>query len=779
VSAGPEPQVEPQVIEQERRRLSKRLEEVARLCEGNVSPAVFYGELLKRLLEALAAPAGAVWTRTAQGNLQLQFQINMKDVGLDRSEEVRAAHEELLRRTVVEPRAFHLLPHSGVGPAAEGRAAGNATDLLLLMVPIQVGEQVAGLIEVWQAPNRPLAAVPGFLQYMALMADLAVRYQRNQIVGQLTGQQQLWVQLEGFARQIHGSLNPTEVAYLVANDGRRLIDCDRVSIAVRTGRRAKVVAVSGADVVETRSALVQKMRTLCDKVLRWGEKLQFNGTRDDGLPPQVLKALDAYLETSASKLLVVMPLRDEREGKEPTGPARSAMVMECFEPPAEPQQIMARLDVVAKHATPALYNAVEHRRIPMRWVWLPLAKVQEGIGGKARAISAAVVIALSLLVSAFVFVPYPLKMDAKGYLLPVVRKTIYSPVPGIVRKFDVVPTEVVAPDHSLAHLFDFETHSKLLTLTREMENAGREAEEADKQAKRDGIPHEERVRYLVKAYAKRKEQDSKAQEIEQYRKRANARRDKDHLGEFDLKAPPFTPEEQILIPLLKWTVLNGNFREEYTNRSVQASDPLLQLGVREGPWEIELRIPQKHIGQVLAAYDREDTDVLDVDFLLRSDPTRTWRGRLEKKRIARLTTDNKDDNNEPEPYVLAYVRVAGKECWKLTDRSIDALGGDDVPAAVTSKLNGWKGKDKQFTTRERFVTELAQVLDEGELARYQDRVVRRASAFDIDADSQLPRESLVSRTEIHAKVRCGKHRLGYSLFYGLWEFVYEKIVFWF
>ena len=45
--------------------------------------------------------------------------------------------------------------------------------------------------------------------------------------------------------------------------------------------------------------------------------------------------------------------------------------MECFEPPAEPQQHLARLDVVAKHATSALYNAVEHRRIPFRWVWVP------------------------------------------------------------------------------------------------------------------------------------------------------------------------------------------------------------------------------------------------------------------------------------------------------------------------------------------------------------------------------------------------------------------------
>ena len=47
----------------------------------------------------------------------------------------------------------------------------------------------------------------------------------------LVGQQQVWTQLEAFALQIHGSLNPTEVAYQIATEGRRIIDCDRVSVA--------------------------------------------------------------------------------------------------------------------------------------------------------------------------------------------------------------------------------------------------------------------------------------------------------------------------------------------------------------------------------------------------------------------------------------------------------------------------------------------------------------------------------------------------------------------
>src|SRR5262249_48333286 len=148
-------------------------------------------------------------------------------------------------------------------------------------------------------------------------------------------------------------------------------------------------------------------------------KLVYNGTKDDALPPDVLKALDAYLAESNSKLLVVLPQRDERESKTKKLP-RSAVMLECFEPALAPDQLVSRLEIVSRHSTTALSNASEHRRIPGRYIWQPLAHLQEGLGGKARAITASVIAALVAL--AFLLtvppsvLPLPwqmLKMDAK------------------------------------------------------------------------------------------------------------------------------------------------------------------------------------------------------------------------------------------------------------------------------------------------------------------------------------------------------------------------------
>jgi len=73
-------------VEQERQRVGRLLDEVARLTETDIPPAGFFGEMLKRLLEALGAPAGAIWLRSPQGMIHLTYHINIKLSGMDRDQ---------------------------------------------------------------------------------------------------------------------------------------------------------------------------------------------------------------------------------------------------------------------------------------------------------------------------------------------------------------------------------------------------------------------------------------------------------------------------------------------------------------------------------------------------------------------------------------------------------------------------------------------------------------------------------------------------------------------
>jgi hypothetical protein len=700
VSTGFNPQagvgLSEQTIEQIRRQINRLFEEVAALSEQDLPPASYYAEFLQRSLTGIAAPAGAVWVRNPQGHLQLQYQINMREVGLDK-EESRQSHDELLRQTVMSGRPIIQPPHSSSGAGENGQAApGNPTDFVILLAPILIDKQAAGLVEVWQDRRHNPDAMPGFLQFLVRMATLAAVYLRNSQLRQMVGQQQVWTQLEAFARQVHNSLNPTEVSYIVANEGRRLVECDRVSVAVRTGRKFTIEAISGADVVEKRSNLVQLMRKLVEEVVKWGERLVYSGSKDDTLPPGVLESLDNYLAESTSKLLVVLPLHDDREGEDQKKPARSVIVMESFEPPAASEQMIARLEVVGRHATSALYNSVEHKRIPLRFLWLPLAKVQEGLGGKTRAIIYGVSAAVVLLLLVLIFVPYPLKMDAKGQLLPEERRYLYSPAPGHIVAFaaGLEPGSPVGVNQDMIEMFDVDLQKQLLDLEGQIreDNAAIEAL-AGLAAKANDAA--ERARLGSEREQKQAELIGKRAQLEAKMARVNAVQGQP--GFFWLKSP------------ISGTVLTSDFREQLTNKYVKPTDQLLRIGDKDMSWEIELKIPQKHIGQILRAYTKGQTE-LDVDILLSTVPTQTFRGKLARNKIGGEAAPNRDENNESEPVVLAYVRIDGPG---------------------------------------------------------------------ISESQRVPRNELVAGTEVHAKVRCGNRAMGYSLLYGVWEFIYEKIIFWF
>ena len=584
-------------------------------------------------------------------------------------------------------------------------------------MPILLNNQVAGFLEVWQTPDRPAAAVPGFLQFMSGMADLAARYARNQLMGQMVGQQQIWTQLEAFSRQIHASLKPMEVSYLVANEGRRLVDCDRVSVGIRQGRKASVEAVSGSDIVEKRSNLVVLMRKLFDAVLTWGEKLVYTGAKDDSLPPAVLHALDGYLAESNSKLLVVLPLKDERE-KESKKPARSALMMECFEPAAEPQQLVARLEVVGRHAAPALYNAVEYRRIPMRFVWLPLAKIQEGLGGKGRAITLVVLLTLVALGCVFTLVPYPLKMDAKGQLVPITRRHLYPPETGKVVAIHVRPNDEIGEEFNVLTLYSPQIQEKQEKLLGEIRTLDTIIENLDRS--RNGTPRKEGPDPETQWIEKVGERRVKVAELNSLL--TGLAQKEGQPGHFFVKSPIFTPEENARRRAYRsakglnvrdrgrWTVLTPELHEHLMGKTFDPSTPLMRLGDKDSGWEVEVKLPQKHIHQIMSAYKRLDVKTLEVDMLVRSDPTRTFKGRLHRNRIGGEATPVKDDNNEAEPVLTAYVSI------------------DDA---------------------------------------------------DIPESERIPRDLLITGTEVLIKVRCGDTALGYSLFYGVWEFLCEKVLFFF
>jgi hypothetical protein len=691
-----------------RRQVEHAMEQLGALSGSALPPGEFYGELLRKGLDGIDAPAGAVWVKTPQGFLQQQCQQNLAKVGLDDHPDGRQAHNQLLRLIAEKGKPGVLGPRVR---ADIDKSAGNPTDYALALAPIlSEDNQTLGLVEIFQKPNwHPQDLVT----YCIQVAGYASNFLRNSSNRKVAGQEAVWTQLEVFSRQVHGSLNPTEVAYTVANEGRRLIGCDRISVGIRHGRKTTIEAVSGADVVEKASTHIRRMRDLFDAVIQWGEKLVYRGTRDETLPPKVLDALDAYLTEQNPKLLVLQPVRDEREkpkegSKDALKPVRSAVLMEVFDPPEQTALIEQKLDVVAAHSATALYNAAEMKRVPLKPLWWPLMRVQQGLGGKARFWTFFTVGLLALLVSVLVFVPYPMKLDAKGKAVPLDRSYIFTPFDAKVDTFLVAKNAEVAPGTPVARMYRHEFYKEITELKVEAANLNVEIAQLNRPV--EGLSALDRANFLQRREAQKIKLKAIQDKLVNYEKSYSA--DTDNPGYFVVRAPENRPSSETGSPL--WKVLTQDLQDKIGN-TFRPNEPLMRVGSVGGGWEIVLKIPEKHSYQMMKAFKEaaeydEGGAYLWVDVLPVSAPTPGNRGmgKLYHKHVTAAAEPNRDDQNESEPVLLATVRI-------------------NTP--------------------------------------------------DIPKEHHIDERLLVTDAEFHAKIIGGDHSSGYSLFYGVWEFLYEKVIF--
>jgi hypothetical protein len=719
------------------RQIEEAFEVASKLAGSNLAPTEFYQQFLNKTLTAIDAPAGAVWLRTPQGFLQIACQVNLEKVGLETRRGGRQCHNEILRQVFQQappPRPVMLEPNGRLAPnpqapPPQGEGAGvpaaNLTDFFALFAPIVTPEKQAfGVLEVFQDSKHDPRLYPTFLNYAFQMAGYASQYHQFTNARQSSGMEKTFTQVEQFARQIHGSLNPTEVAYAVANEGRKLIECDRLCVGVRHARRKVTVeAVSGADVVEKASTHVRRLRKMMEAVLRWGEPLTFKGEKEEGLPPDVSYALDEYLNESQPKMLVVQPIRDERE-KDATVPARSVLVMESFNPPEQTEPLVQRLEIVAKHAAPALYNASQMKKVPLKFLWWPIQKVQEGLGGKARFIGITVFLFLAVAITLLALPAnappiygYPLRMEAKGQLLPVENLWVFAPDEGTVKDIRFKTGDEVKGDVPAVTLYSPKLEEDYSKLLNERNKAQSQYDAAARSLADPALKSEERYQRQVQFNLAALEMKTNNALINDLTTRYQVV--PNQPGRFEARTPKIDVTKPRPGGAPKWKVLNDDRRDMLLGRTVKPNEPLLRVGILEGDWHVELKIPQRNVGQVMRAFADPELhktdavgDYLDVDVLLASMPDTRYLGRLYKKDISAEAVPNKNEHDENEPVVTAYV-----------------------------KLN--------------------------------------LKAADFPEEKWVPRDQFTTGLEVRTRIRCGNHSVGYSFGHGVWEWFYEKVVFFF
>ena len=649
---------------------------------------------LRRVLDELGAKVGAIWVG-GDGQLVPASMVGIEESGLFSGPQGRPFLQQILSDTLSQARP-QIFDTEGL---IEPQAFGHAT---LFVLPLLIPNSRPGVLLVAERPNLPQQQRHGVLRHVELRCR-----ELSQQVAQMNSAQtpapglespppsastfstagpsavataapqiavaQAPAQSSAVSRPVYDqaavldyllslqrSLDLNEIANVVVNDGRVLLNVDRVSLAVRRGRRAVIKAVSGQESVHPRGNLIRTLRVLTQKVMTAGEAFRYDGTLNS-VPKQLEEPLADFIQEGGARFLLIVPLIEpERliKPEEPSGGGKvkklerktiGALIVEQMLNSEPSTQLKNTLDSITDHIAAATYNARSHSSIFLLPVWRSIGRFQEWLRGSRLAIAFAILVSLAVAVAALIVVPWDYRVDGKGRLMPIVQHEVFAPWDGQVVDLLVESAQRVEKGQPLLRLRNDELAAELVKVENELQEKQKllhslkaQYEEAEDQGKTD-----EHLKARGKAVETQVEIEGAKLQYEILKER----RDR-----MTIRAP------------IDGIVTTFQVLQLLQNRPVKRGEVLLQVMDDKGDWQLELEIEEHRVGRILKAQHAIRPE-LDIEYRLLTNPEMSYDATLKSLSTRTVTAEEVGSVLEAR---------ASLDTAKLPERTI----GADVRARI-------------------------------------------------------------------------------------------------
>jgi multidrug efflux pump subunit AcrA (membrane-fusion protein) len=608
------------------------LGEMARLAKSGIPFDRLAKSLLDETVHLLAAVGGAVWLGNGAGSLRLECQLNYH---LLNGNPGQGFHPQLLELARTEGETVVVPPG---GSTIGTQSVTNPTEFTLLITPLKVDQQVVGFFEVIQRSSQSTAAVRGNRRLLALVSELAADHLRSQEIRQLRNQRYRTQQFEKLTERLHATIDLRSVAYEIANAGRQLIECDRVSVAVRKGRRFKMTAVSGVDTVNRRSNAARRLEELAARVAKAGEIIWYNNDPDEDLAPQIAELLQGHADDVHPRTVGVIPLTAaQSEQSSLRAPVVGGLIVEQFSSVLD-SAARERAEHVARHSALALANALRYETLPT----LPFARLRsERFAQRGLRMSTILAgIASILLIASLFFIPTTFNVHAEGALQPEQQQHLFAPFEGQVAAIRVQHGQHVSANETLLELRSTEIDLDSQRIQGEFDVTQKRIAAIESSLLQIDDSDDEDVARMNQLAAEQEELRQLLASQQEQLATLRAQREK-----LVIRSP------------IDGQVLTWDLEKSLSDRPVQRGQLLLSVANLSGPWVAELDVPDNEIGHILNA--QKATESTPVSFELATKRGIDFQGVI--RRIASRTETGADDR----PIVRVTVDVDETEIGEL------------------------------------------------------------------------------------------------------------------
>jgi multidrug efflux pump subunit AcrA (membrane-fusion protein) len=598
--------------------LDQLIDELAAMSKSDIAAEQFHAALIARAVQGLAAIGGATWRLDGRSQPVCVQQLNCPALWPDG----RLRHERLIQRVFHTARPA-IVPPGGI--LAGDHQAANSTDQLLILFPVPLEGDGGYVIEVAQRPDAPGTAREGYLGFLAVIAETLDGFHTRRQIRSFGERQQAWRRMAEFAEHVHRSLDVAETAYVLANEGRELIGCDRVHVLLRPCGRFTLAAVSGLDAIDRRADQARSLEKLATVVDVVGEPLWFDGNTDN-LPPEVDAGVQSHLDRSHARMLAVVPLHplSGRQASDAAEPATGVLIAERFTAGQMDEAFKNRVSEVCRHGALALRNAVRHESVPLRFVWLAMDRIGWLVRLRQLPKTAAALVACAMLLFGLCVIPAQFNLAGRGELAPRLRANVFADNDGIVREIHRSHGDPVVAGDVLAVLDDPQLDLEQARVRGELQTA--QTRLATVIASRMGVTPTDPEALAGYNRLTAEEEELKMLVDGLMRQDAVLRGRREKLV---VRSP------------IEGQVLTWDVNQLLQSRPVRRGDILFRVANVDGPWELLMKLPDRYAGHLHEAR-RVSRSPLAVSFVVATEPEVTYTGRV---RHVALTTeiDRADD----------------------------------------------------------------------------------------------------------------------------------------
>jgi hypothetical protein len=612
--------VDPRQVEVARQQIMSLVQEIEQLSRNDMAEADFFRGLLDRVLEAMGAAAGLVWLANEAGRIEPICHHGLQNTGLTGSPEAQEAHSKLVSSLMAAAGGMLIPPRAGLAGADGQPLANNPTDLLVVGVPIDRAGTKAGLIEVLHQPNMP-DVERGYLRFLEQVAGVAGSYLERRQLRMLDAQGTALSQVDRFARTVHESLDPVATAFVLANESRRIIGCDRVSVLVKKGRQLRLEAVSGQESIERRATAVKAIESLARAVARAGDPL-WHPTAGRELPPQIEEELENYIDESHATALAILPLERPRPAPvvKPGGVDAVAVARAEAAPKTKPDPVgvlvvewfqssnfdggkRARVEVVAEHGRVAIANSVSHTTLPLYGLISLLSKSKALTSARNMPKTVLASLIGVAVIAALVLVPADLRLEGSGTLEPVHRRDVFARIDGVVEQLTEQARHGAAVKEGdlLATLRNTDLEVAITDVLGRKASSEEELVSTQRALADSTLSTADRTRLSGRSAQLRREIES----LDTQYKLLLSKREN-----LEVRSP------------IDGVVVTWQVRDRLLLRPVEKGQALLSVADKSREWELEIHMPDDRLGHVNRAYQESVAkgESLGVDYVLATDP---------------------------------------------------------------------------------------------------------------------------------------------------------------